>query len=85
MDKISQVKQLISEINRLHSDFSRDYFETGKINKVNLARTIQRVPVSHIYQYRLTLHECINDYLMSSNIEIKFFIASKPVKVLKTR
>ncbi|PHR03101.1 MAG: GTP pyrophosphokinase [Halomonas sp.] len=77
MDKISQVKQLVSEINRLHADFSRDYFETGKIAKLKLSRTIRQVPVAHIYQYRLTLHESINDYLMAAEIDIKYFYRVK--------
>lgn len=77
MDKIGQVKQLISEINRLHFDFSNDYFETGKVEKLNLSRTIQQVPVAHIYRYRLTLHECVNDYLMTANIDIKYFYRVK--------
>ena len=46
-----------SEINRLHSDFSRDYFETGRVEKVNLSRTIAHIPVSPIYKYRLFLDE----------------------------
>jgi hypothetical protein len=77
MDKISQVKQLVSEINRLHREFSNDYFETGKIEKINLSRIIKHVPVPHIYKYRLTLHECINDYLMTANINIKYFYRVK--------
>jgi hypothetical protein len=77
MNKIEQVKQLISEINRLHADFSAAYFETGKIEKINLSKTIQHVPAEHIYRYRLTLHECINDYLMAANIEMKYFYRVK--------
>lgn len=77
MDKISQVKQLISEINRLHRDFSKDYFETAKIEKVNLSRTIKNIPVPHIYTYRLNLHECINDYLITADIDIKYFYRVK--------
>ncbi|WP_323011549.1 hypothetical protein [Castellaniella sp.] len=77
MDKISQTKQLVSEINRLHHDFFRDYFETGRIEKINLSRTIQRVPVDHIYKYRLTLHESVNDYLMQAEIDIKYFYRVK--------
>lgn len=77
MDKIEKVKQLISEVNRLHRDFSNDYFETGKIQKINLSKTIANVPPSHIYQYRLTLHECINDYLMAADIEMKYFYRVK--------
>lgn len=77
MDNISQTQQLVSEINRLHADFSRDYFETGKIAKLNLSRTIRQVPVAHIYQYRLTLHESINDYLMAADIDIRYFYRVK--------
>lgn len=77
VDKTHQVKQLICAINQLHYDFSSDYFESGKIEKVNLSRTIARVPVPHIYTYRLTLHECINDYLMSADIDLKFFYRVK--------
>lgn len=77
MDNISQTKQLVSEINRLHREFSNDYFETGKIEKINLSRTIQHVPAQHIYKYRLTLHESINDYLMTADIDIKYFYRVK--------
>ena len=77
MDKIHQVKQLVRAINQLHYDFSDDYFESGKIEKVNLSRTIAKVPVPHIYTYRLTLRECINDYLMSAEIDLKFFYRVK--------
>jgi len=77
MDKISQVKQLVGEINRLHQDFSRDYFETGRIEKINLSRTIKNVPAPHVYRYRVTLHESINDYLMAADIDIKYFYRVK--------
>ena len=73
MDKIGQTKQLIYEINRIHKAFSLDYFETNKIEKIKLSKTIKHVSENHIYKYRLTLHESINDYLMTSNIEIKYF------------
>lgn len=77
MEKLNLVKQLVSEINRLHFDFSNDYFETGRIEKVNLSRTIKRIPVEHIYNYRLTLHESINDYLITADIDIKYFYRVK--------
>jgi len=77
VDKISQTRQLISEINRVHREFSNNYFETGKIEKINLSKTIKSVPVPHIYKYRLTLHESINDYLMTANIDIKYFYRVK--------
>jgi ppGpp synthetase/RelA/SpoT-type nucleotidyltranferase len=77
MDKISQIKKLIREINRLHFDFSNDYFETEKIEKINLSRTIKSIHSNHIYKYRLTLHESINDYLMTADIDIKYFYRVK--------
>jgi len=85
MDKINQIKQLISEINRLHQNFSNDYFEANKIEKVNLSRTIINVPESHIYKYRLILHESINDYLMTANIEIKYFYRVKTSESIKNK
>lgn len=75
--KTAQVKQLISEINRIHQEFSSKYFETGVIERVKLSRTIKNVPLEHIYNYRLTLHECINDYLMTADIDIKYFYRVK--------
>ena len=77
MEKIEQIKKLITEINRLDFAFSTDYFETGKIEKINLSKTISHVPFSHLYKYRLTLHECINDYLMSADIDMRYFYRVK--------
>jgi hypothetical protein len=77
MIKIEEVEELISAINKMHLDFSSDYFESGDIEKINLSRTISKVPVEHIYKYRLTLHESINDYLMNSTIQIKYFYRVK--------
>ena len=77
MNNTSQIKQLVAEINRLHSEFSKDYFETGAIEKINLSRTISHIPTPHIYQYRLTLHESINDYLMTAEIAIRYFYRVK--------
>jgi len=77
MEKMSQIKQLVNEINRLHLEFSNDYFETGRIEKINLSKIIQHVPAPHIYKYRLTLHESVNDYLMTANIDIKYFYRVK--------
>lgn len=70
-------KQLIEQINLLHLAFSKDYFESGNIESINLSRTIAHVPVTHIYKYRLTLHESINDYLMRANIDIRYFYRVK--------
>lgn len=77
MQKLEEVKQLIGEINRIHLSFSKDYFELQRLEKINLSRTFSRVPISHIYNYRLTLHESINDYLMTANINLKYFYRVK--------
>lgn len=74
---MERIKKLVSEINRIHQDFSTKYFESGAIDKVKLSRTIKNVPPSHIYKYRLTLHESINDYLMTADIDIKYFYRVK--------
>jgi len=77
LEIIEQVNEIISEINRIHLQYSIDYFETGKVQKVNLSRTITNVPTEHIYSYRLNLHESINDYLIKSNISIRYFYRVK--------
>lgn len=60
---IEKVERLIAEINRIHDEYSKDYFETGKVKKINLSHTFSKVPTEHILSYRLNLHEAINDYL----------------------
>ena len=77
MQTINQVKQLVSEINRLHGVFSADYFEIAKIEKINLSKTIAHVPAPHVYKYRLCLHESINDYLMTADIDLKYYYRVK--------
>ena len=74
---IACVKEIISEINRIHAEYSRDYFETGKVSKVNLSRTIANVPPGHIYNYRINLHESINDYLIKATIGMRYFYRVK--------
>lgn len=77
MKTLELVEQIISEINNIHLSFSKDYFETGKIDKINLSRTFKDNLYQHIYKYRLTLHESINDYLMAAQIDIKYFYRVK--------
>ena len=77
MQKLDQVKQLVRKINYLHAEFSKDYFESGSIEKINLSKTIAKIPKEHIYTYRLTLHESINDYLMTAAIDLKYFYRVK--------
>ena len=72
-----QVKKLIDEINRIHKEFSESCFDKGMFERIKLSRTISNVPASHIYQYRLVLHESINDYLMTANIGLKYFYRVK--------
>lgn len=72
-----QVKKLIEEINRIDKEFSESFFDNEMLERVKLSRTISNVPISHIYKYRLMLHESINDYLMTSNIELKYFYRVK--------
>ncbi len=54
MQKIAQIELLIDEINRLHLAYSRDYFETGKVQKFNLKHTFSKIPTEHILLYRLS-------------------------------
>lgn len=75
---IEKVERLIAEINNVHQLYSEDYFETGKVEKYNLSRTISRIPVKHILNYRLNLHESINDYLMKANLtDVPYFYRVK--------
>ncbi|PJG84398.1 GTP pyrophosphokinase [Conservatibacter flavescens] len=75
---LAKIERLISEINKLHSAFSRDYFETGKVQKVNLKHTLPNVPIEHILSYRLNLHESINDYLYRADLyDIAYFYRVK--------
>lgn len=66
---IEKVERLITEINRIHREYSKDYFETGKVEKINLKHTFSKVPAKAILAYRLNLHESINDYLMKADVQ----------------
>lgn len=75
---LEKVERLINEINKLHLAFSQDYFETGKIEKVNLKHTLAKVAEEHILAYRLNLHESINDYLFRADLyDISYFYRVK--------
>lgn len=69
INMLEKVERLISEINRIHLVYSQDYFETGKVEKINLKHTFSKVPVQAILDYRLNLHESINDYLMKADVK----------------
>jgi len=75
MKMLEKVERLISEINRIHLEYPKDYFETGKVEKVNLKHTFTKVPIR---AYRLNLHEAINDYLMRADVkDIAYFYRVK--------
>lgn len=62
-----KTERLIHTINRIHAQYSQDYFETGK-----------NVPIEHILSYCLNLHEAINDYLAFADTHgIDFFYRIK--------
>ena len=72
---LEKVERLISEINRIHLEYSKDYFETGKVEKVNLKHTFTKVPIQPIRAYRLNLHD---DYLMRADVkDIAYFYRVK--------
>ena len=35
---IEKVERLITEINRIHLEYSKDYFETGKVEKIHRSK-----------------------------------------------
>lgn len=75
---IEKVERLIDQINQIHHQYSQDYFETGKVEKVNLSHTLSKVPLDHILSYRLNLHEVINDYLYRADVkDIHFYYRVK--------
>ncbi|SSY80268.1 GTP pyrophosphokinase [Alysiella crassa] len=75
---IQKTERLIREINQIHFQYSQDYFETGKVAKINLSHTLPKVPIEHILLYRLNLHEAINDYLAFADTRnIDFFYRVK--------
>lgn len=77
-NNIEKTERLIREINLIHAKYSQDYFDTGKVQKVNLSRSLKNVPIEHILSYRLNLHEAINDYLIFADIkDISFYYRVK--------
>ena len=43
-DISDKIELMIETINKIHADFSQDYFEIGHIEKFNLSKMISRVP-----------------------------------------
>ena len=71
---MEKTQRLIREINLIHLKYSQEYFDTGKVNKVNLTKTLKHIDINDILQYRLNLHESINDYLMTAGIQDIAFV-----------
>lgn len=65
---VKDVEKLIKEINKIHYEFSNDYFGKNNIEPINLSKTITHVPIDYILKYRLNLHESINDYLINADL-----------------
>lgn len=75
---LEKVERFIVEINRIDREFFKDYFEMGKVEKVNLKPTFAKVPTQPILTYRINLHEAINDYLMRADVkDIAYFYRVK--------
>nr|WP_245911159.1 GTP pyrophosphokinase [Neisseria iguanae] len=75
---LHKTERLVREINRIHTQYSHDYFDSGKVEKINLSHTLRNVPTEHILSYRLNLHEAINDYLAFADTRgIDFFYRVK--------
>lgn len=77
MPSADEVENFVADINRIHRDFSEYYFDRTGAEKFNLSRTISRVPLEHIYLYRLNLHESINDYLMRLEVDFSYYYRVK--------
>ena len=65
---ISNVERLIDEINRIHTGYHERVSKLYGGNLPNLSKTLRHLDVNFVLQYRLNLHESINDYLIRSDI-----------------
>jgi len=75
---LEKVERLVSEVNQIHRTYATDYFDTGRLEKVNLSRTIDKIPVDHILDYRTHLNDSINYYLMSASLSgVEYFYRVK--------
>jgi len=83
---LEKVERLISEINQIHRSFAVDYFDTGKLEKVNLSRTIEKLNVDHVHDYRASLQESINYYLMQANLSgVEYFYRVKTTESINSK
>ncbi|MCL1989553.1 MAG: hypothetical protein FWG67_01560 [Defluviitaleaceae bacterium] len=65
---LENIERLISEVNQIHRTYAADYFDTGRLEKINLSRTIDKIPVEHILDYRTYFNDSINYYLMAASL-----------------
>lgn len=61
--QLKLIELLISEINRIHKEFSEEYFKNNEKIKLNKTHK-DNFPINQVLKYRLNLHESIIDYLM---------------------
>jgi len=69
-----QTERLILEINHSHTIISKDYFENLNIEEIEphnayLDQIFNGIKIQPILDYRLNLHESINDYLMTADLK----------------
>ncbi|GAB6685846.1 GTP pyrophosphokinase [Streptococcus uberis] len=70
----NQAERLISEINHSHTIISKDYFENLNIKEIEphnayVDQIFNGIKIQPILDYRLNLHESINDYLMTADLK----------------
>ena len=65
---IEKVERLITEINRIHREYSKDILKRVRWKNQSQAYLF-KVPTKAILSYRLNLHESINDYLMKADVQ----------------
>lgn len=66
--EISNVERLIDEINRIHARYHERVSKLYGGNLPNLSKMLRHLDIDFVLQYRLNLHESINDYLIRSDI-----------------
>lgn len=60
--------EIIKKLTEIHTAFAEEYPQVIRLDK-----TLRHIPIEYILEYRLFLHESINDYLMTTDIKEKFY------------
>lgn len=64
-----KLNALVTEINRIHLEYSKDYFETGKVEKINLKHTFSKVPTKARFCPTVWIYMSQCDYLMKADVQ----------------